>query len=245
MADFKAAKVVSAVPAPPEPDTVYFVRVGQGFDIHVTNGVGQPTIYNLNLDDRLGDLATKDTIKDADIASDAAIVKSKLASDVQESLGKADTAVQGDDSRLSDARPASDVSAWAKAAQKPGYTAAEISGLAALLEGKADSDDRRFVSIPANARSAAYTLVASDAGKSIDTASAVTVPRNIFSVGDVVTITNTGSGSVTITPAASVTLRMAGTADSGAMKLGEYGVATARMVTANNWRIAGAGLEKA
>lgn len=38
----------------------------------------------------------------------------------------AGTVCQGNDSRLSNSRPASDVSAWAKAATKPAYTAAEV-----------------------------------------------------------------------------------------------------------------------
>ena len=38
----------------------------------------------------------------------------------------ADTACAGNDSRLSNARPASDVSAWAKASSKPSYTKSEI-----------------------------------------------------------------------------------------------------------------------
>lgn len=38
----------------------------------------------------------------------------------------AGTACQGDDSRLSNARPASDVSAWAKASRKPSYAYSEI-----------------------------------------------------------------------------------------------------------------------
>lgn len=38
----------------------------------------------------------------------------------------ADTACAGNDSRLSNARPASDVSAWAKASRKPSYTASEV-----------------------------------------------------------------------------------------------------------------------
>ena len=38
----------------------------------------------------------------------------------------ASTACQGNDGRLSDARPASDVYTWAKAASKPSYTAAEV-----------------------------------------------------------------------------------------------------------------------
>jgi hypothetical protein len=45
----------------------------------------------------LGDLAAKDTISNADVAADAAIAKSKLASDVQTSLGKADSALQSAD----------------------------------------------------------------------------------------------------------------------------------------------------
>lgn len=39
--------------------------------------------------------------------------------------------VKGDDSRLSDSRPASDVSAWAKAATKPSYTATEVGAASA------------------------------------------------------------------------------------------------------------------
>lgn len=42
----------------------------------------------------------------------------------------ANTFTQGNDSRLSDARVASDVSAWAKAATKPAYTAAEVGASA-------------------------------------------------------------------------------------------------------------------
>lgn len=39
------------------------------------------------------------------------------------------TICQGNDSRLSNARPASDVYAWAKAASKPSYTAAEVGAI--------------------------------------------------------------------------------------------------------------------
>lgn len=44
-----------------------------------------------------GALAKKDTVANADIAADAAIAKTKLATDVQTSLGLADTALQDDD----------------------------------------------------------------------------------------------------------------------------------------------------
>lgn len=41
--------------------------------------------------------------------------------------------VMGNDTRLTNARPASDVSAWAKAASKPTYTAAEVGALASSV----------------------------------------------------------------------------------------------------------------
>lgn len=51
--------------------------------------------------------------------------------------------VMGSDSRLSDARPASDVSAWAKAATKPAYTASEVGAVptSRTVNGKALSSN--------------------------------------------------------------------------------------------------------
>ena len=43
--------------------------------------------------------------------------------------------VMGNDSRLSDSRPASDVSAWAKANTKPSYTAAEVGAIPTTAKG--------------------------------------------------------------------------------------------------------------
>ena len=43
--------------------------------------------------------------------------------------------VMGTDTRLSDARPASDVSAWAKASTKPTYTANEVGAIATTSAG--------------------------------------------------------------------------------------------------------------
>ena len=45
--------------------------------------------------------------------------------------------VMGTDTRLTDARPASDVSAWAKAADKPTYTASEVGAIDATTAGVA------------------------------------------------------------------------------------------------------------
>ena len=41
-------KVVVALPIPLEPDSIYYVRKGEGFDIHVTNGAGVVTAYSTN-----------------------------------------------------------------------------------------------------------------------------------------------------------------------------------------------------
>ena len=49
----------------------------------------------------------------------------------------ADTACAGNDSRLSNSRPASDVYAWAKASTKPTYSYSEISGAPSILSGTA------------------------------------------------------------------------------------------------------------
>ena len=43
--------------------------------------------------------------------------------------------VLGNDTRLSNARPASDVSSWAKASTKPAYTASEVGAIASTLKG--------------------------------------------------------------------------------------------------------------
>lgn len=40
MAELRVEKVVASLPDPLEPDTIYYVRVGQGFDLYVTDATG-------------------------------------------------------------------------------------------------------------------------------------------------------------------------------------------------------------
>ena len=56
------------------------------------------------------------------------------------SSGDASTSqvVKGDDTRLTNARPASDVSSWAKASTKPEYTASEVGAIATTAKGTAN-----------------------------------------------------------------------------------------------------------
>ena len=97
--------------------------------------------------------------------------------------------------------------------------------------------------IPQNSKTAAYTLVVGDAGKHINiTTGGVTVPSGVFSTGDAVTIYNDSSSDQTVTQGSSVTLRSAGTADTGNRTLAQRGICTLLCVASNEFVISGAGL---
>jgi hypothetical protein len=97
--------------------------------------------------------------------------------------------------------------------------------------------------VPQNAQTSAYTLAITDVGKHISiTTGGVTVPAGVFAAGDIVSIYNNSSSGQTITQAASVTLRLAGTATTGNRSLGQRGIATVLCVASNEFVISGAGL---
>lgn len=100
-----------------------------------------------------------------------------------------------------------------------------------------------YPQIPANSKTSAYTLVVGDAGKHISiTTGGVTVPASVFSTGDAVTIFNNSTSNQTITQGASVTLRFAGTTNTGNRTLAAYGIATILCVASNTFVISGGGL---
>jgi hypothetical protein len=97
--------------------------------------------------------------------------------------------------------------------------------------------------IPQNAKTAAYTLIATDTGKHISiTTGGVTIPASIFSIGDAITIYNNSTSSQTLTQGVSVTLRKGGTATTGNITLAQYGVATILCVASNVFVVTGAGV---
>ena len=99
------------------------------------------------------------------------------------------------------------------------------------------------LTVPQNAKTASYTLIASDTGKHISiTTGGVTVPASVFSAGDAVTIFNNSGSSQTITQGASVTLRQAGTTNTGNRTLDPYGICTILCYASNSFVISGAGL---
>ena len=106
-----------------------------------------------------------------------------------------------------------------------------------------------FRNTPINSQSAAYTLVLTDAGKTIlhpiadDNARTFTIPANssvVYPVGTVITFVNL-INTVTIAITTD-TMYLAGPGTTGSRTLAAYGVATAVKVASTTWVISGNGL---
>jgi hypothetical protein len=96
--------------------------------------------------------------------------------------------------------------------------------------------------IPQNLQTSGYTLVASDNGKHIFTTASITVPASVFVTGDVVTVINSGSATLSITQGSSVLLRQAGTTNTGSRTLASHGIASITCVASNTFYVTGTGL---
>ena len=119
-----------------------------------------------------------------------------------------------------------------------GSVAVSISTTGNLNDGKGN-----VRAIPQNSQTSAYILAASDIGKHISiTTGGVTINTGIFSAGDAVSIYNNSGSNQTITQGTSVTLRQAGTANTGNRTLAQYGVCTVLCVGSGTFVISGAGL---
>jgi hypothetical protein len=100
-----------------------------------------------------------------------------------------------------------------------------------------------YPQVPQNAKTSAYILLASDAGKHVSiTTGGITVPSGVFAVGDAISIYNNSGSSQTITQGTSATLRLAGSASTGNRTLGQYGLCTILCVASNTFVLSGAGL---
>jgi hypothetical protein len=111
------------------------------------------------------------------------------------------------------------------------------------------ADSVGYVGIPVNSQSAAYGLLATDAGKSIvhpisdNNARTFTIPDNgtvPFPVGTTITFINM-INTVTIAITTD-TMYLAGAGTTGSRTLAAYGMATAVKVTSTSWIISGDGL---
>ena len=97
--------------------------------------------------------------------------------------------------------------------------------------------------IPQNAQSSSYVLVVTDNGKCISiTTGGVTVPSGILNTGQNVAIYNNSSSNQTLTQGSSVTLRLAGTTNTGNRTLLPYSLSTVFCVASNTFVVAGSGV---
>jgi hypothetical protein len=102
-----------------------------------------------------------------------------------------------------------------------------------------------FRGLPQNARTGAYTLALSDAGKQVsNTTGGWVIPANgsvAFPTGTAIALYNDSGSNQTISITTD-TLRQAGTANTGTRTLAQYGLATCVKVASTTWVISGAGL---
>jgi hypothetical protein len=107
-----------------------------------------------------------------------------------------------------------------------------------------------FRNAPVNSRSADYTLVLADSGKTIfhpasdNNARTFTIPANssvAYPVGTVVSFINLAVANVTIA-ITSDTMYLAGPGTTGSRTLAQFGIASALKVSSTDWVISGNGL---
>jgi hypothetical protein len=126
------------------------------------------------------------------------------------------------------------------------YTAATLTaGTGITVANASGSITVNATGSTLDSKTAAYVLVAADAGKSISiTTGGVTVNNSVMSAGNIVTIYNNSGSSQTITQGAGVTLQWAGQSVSttGNRTLALYGIATILFISASSAVITGAGL---
>ena len=112
---------------------------------------------------------------------------------------------------------------------------------ATLVTSTVEDSKGNLRSIPANVQTSAYTLVASDAGKFIRAQAAISVPNNLFSEGDAVTIVNNTGSDITINQQISFMYNSAD-GSTGNRTLAARGGATILFISAGLCYISGAGL---
>jgi hypothetical protein len=86
------------------------------------------------------------------------------------------------------------------------------------------------------------TAVVGDVGKCIAVSAGITIPNATFAAGDAVSIYNDSASAVTITQGASLTLRQAGTTNTGNRTLAARGMATIWFNSSSEAIISGAGV---
>ena len=105
-----------------------------------------------------------------------------------------------------------------------------------------------FRDVPQNPQAAAYTLALTDRGQHVyytGAAAAITIPANAtvaFPIGAAITLVNDGTGALTLTRAALVTMKLVGTGANLDRSLAIAGIATFIKVGTNTWFLSGTGI---
>jgi hypothetical protein len=99
------------------------------------------------------------------------------------------------------------------------------------------------IDIGVNAKTAAYTTIASDDGKIIPVTSSstanVTLAAGLYNVGSQITVARMGTGSVSIVGDTGVTVVSAASVASAPSLRVQYSTATAIMLSSNSWLVVG------
>jgi hypothetical protein len=117
---------------------------------------------------------------------------------------------------------------------------ATSASVGSLTASNSISDSKGDVrKVPTNAQSSPYTLIATDKGKSIIAENTVTIPNNVFSAGDVVTIFNNTTSAITLTIGTTSAYVSGSTTNRTSVSLRGYGLCTAFFVSATSCIISG------
>lgn len=125
------------------------------------------------------------------------------------------------------------------------YTAAAVTTQAAktadtTIASTAFADALR--SLLSSSTTGGGTASISDRGSLISVSSGITIPAATFAAGDVFTICNTNTSSITITQGSGLTMYLVGTASTGNRTLAQKGLATAVFLSASSCILSGGGL---
>jgi len=121
------------------------------------------------------------------------------------------------------------------------FTKTEVNALITTVNTTIDA----LKDVPQRLFTSPHTLELVDRGVGVDTTANVTIPLAstvAFPNGSVISVTNMSVAPISILTTSGVTLRIAGTADTGDCTLALYGMATMRKVATNTWHISGAGV---
>ena len=128
--------------------------------------------------------------------------------------------------------------------QDNAVTSAKLAA-GSVTRAKAGND---LLGVAPNAQSGAYTLALTDIGAHVYSTNAgaqtITVPTNAsvaFPVGAAISLVNNGTTAITISTTG-ITLKQAGTTNTGNRTLAVNGLATLLKVATDTWFISGAGL---